>query len=57
MHIQSVTGAQSEFFQGKGGFVKFGYFEKYFIKKPRKKALQGKHLRVFLLDTLKLLFE
>ena len=43
-------------FQGRGGFMKLGHFNKYFIKKSRKKAPQGKPLEFFLLDTLKTTF-
>ena len=43
-------------FQGRGGFVKLGHFDKHFIKKSRKKAPQGKILEFFLLDTLKTTF-
>ena len=49
-----ITGAQPEIFQGRGGFVKSGQFDKIFIKKTQeKKALQGKIWEFFLLDTLK----
>ena len=33
-----IASAQPEIFQGKGGFVKLGHFDKHFIKKSRKKA-------------------
>ena len=49
-------GAQPEIFLGRGSFVKLGHFDKHFIKKPRKKAPQGKFLKFFLLDTLKTTF-
>ena len=49
-----LTGAQPEMFQGRGGFVKLGHFDKYFIKKSRKKGSAGKNFVVFfLLDILK----
>ena len=48
--------AQPEIFQGRGGFVKLGRFDKYFIKKSRKKAPQRKISSFFLLDTLKTTF-
>ena len=44
---------QPEIFQGWGGFVKLGHFDKRFLKKLRKEAPQGKMLEFFLLDTLK----
>ena len=42
--------AQPEFFQGRGGFVELGYFDKLFDKNTRKKALQGDTLELILLD-------
>ena len=51
-----MAGAQPEIFQGRGGFVKLGHFDKNFIKKSRKKVPQGKKLEFFLLDTLKTTF-
>ena len=50
------TGAQPEIFQGRGGFVKLGHFDKHFFKNSRRKALQGKILEFFLSDTLKTAF-
>ena len=50
-----MTGAQPEIFQGRGGFVKLGHFDKLFVKN-QKKAPQGKILELFLLDTLKTTF-
>ena len=50
------SGVQPEIFQGRGGFVKLGHFNKHFIKKSRKKAPQRKILEFFLLDTLKTTF-
>ena len=54
--LTSLSGAQPEIFQGRGGFVKLRHFDKYFIKKSRKKAPQGKILEFFLLDALKTTF-
>ena len=34
------AGMQPEIFQGRGGFVKLGHVDKYFIKKSRKNAPQ-----------------
>ena len=49
------TGAQSEIFVGREGFVKLGHFDKHFVKNSRKKiAPQGKIF--FLLNTLKTTF-
>ena len=42
-----VTGALSEFFQGRGGFVELRYFAKYFVKKARNKGPAWKNFRVF----------
>ena len=50
------TGAQPELFQGRGGFVELGHFDKLFVKNTKKKALPGKILELFLLDTLKTTF-
>ena len=47
------SGAQPEIYQGRGGFVKLGHFDKNFIKKSRKKAPQEKTLEFFLSDALK----
>ena len=47
-----TSGAQPEIFQGRGGFLKLGHFDKHYIKKSRKKA-QRKMLEFFLLDTLR----
>ena len=55
-HPPNITGAQPDIFQGRGGFVKLGHFDKHFIKKSRRKATQGKILEFFLLDTLKTTF-
>ena len=52
------TGAQSEIFRDRGGFVKLRHFDKHFIRKSRKKEPQGKILEFFSLkDTLKIHFE
>ena len=32
-------GTQPDIFQGRGGFMKLGHFDKYFMKKSRKKIL------------------
>ena len=42
-----MAGAQPEIFQGKGGFVEFGHFDKNFVKITRKKGPAVKHLGVF----------
>ena len=51
-----LSAAQPETFQGWGGFVKLGYFDKHFIKKSRKTAPQGKILEFLLLDARKTAF-
>ena len=38
---------QLEIFQGRGGFVKLGHFDKHFVKNSRKKGPAGKNFRVF----------
>ena len=49
-----ITGVQTEIFQGRGGFVELGHFDKHFIKNTRKKkGPQGKILEFFHLDTVK----
>ena len=50
------TSAHPEIFQGRGGFMKLGHFDKHFFKKSRKKAPQGNISEFFLLDTLKITF-
>ena len=47
------TGAQPEIFQGRGGLVEFGHFNKYFVKNTRKKSLARKDFCFFLPDILK----
>ena len=34
------AGAQSEIFQGRGGFGELGHFDKHFVKNLRKKAVE-----------------
>ena len=36
------TGTEQEFFQGRGGFMEFGHFNKHFVKNTRKEDLTGK---------------
>ena len=50
------AGAQLEVFQGRGGFLKLGHFDKHFVKNSRKKGPVGKLSELFLLDTLKTAF-
>ena len=35
-------GAQWDIFQGRGGFVEFGHFNKHFVQNPREKDPHGK---------------
>ena len=42
-----MAGAQPEIFQGRGGFMKLGHFDKQFFKKSRKKGPAGKNFGVF----------
>ena len=54
---RDVAGVQPEIFQGRGGFVKLGRFDKHFIQKSRKKVPQAKKIwSFFFLDTLKTTF-
>ena len=41
------TGAQPEIFQGRGGLVELGHFDKHFVKNTKKKGSAGKYLGVF----------
>ena len=45
-----------ENFQGRGGFVELGHFDRRFVKSTKKMAPQGKNLELFLLDSLKTTF-
>ena len=45
-YIQTA-GAQPEIFQGRGGFVKLGHFDKHFIKNSRTRGHAGEHFGVF----------
>ena len=50
------AGAEPEIFQGRGGFVDFGYFDKHFVKTQEKKGSTGNNFEFFLLDILKTTF-
>ena len=50
------TSAQPEIFQGRGGFIKLGNFDKHFLINSRKKVPEGKYLGFFFLDTFKTIF-
>ena len=39
--------AQPEIFQGRGGFVELGHFDKDFVKNTRNKGPTGKNFEVF----------
>ena len=43
----SHAGAQPEIFQGSGGFIKLGHFDKHFVKNTQKKGPAGKNFGVF----------
>ena len=47
MLVFQTAGAQSEFFQGRGGFVKLGFFHKHFVKKSRTKGHAGVDFGLF----------
>ena len=42
-----ISGTQPEVFQGSGGFVELGHFDKHFVKNKEKKSSQGKNLEFF----------
>ena len=44
---QMLSGAQSEIFQGWGGFVELGQFDKLSVKDTRKKGSAGKIFAAF----------
>ena len=44
---QMLSDAQSEIFQGWGGFVELGQFDKLFVKDTRKKGFAGKIFGAF----------
>ena len=44
---QMLSGAQSEIFQGWGGFVELGQFDKLSVKDTRKKVSVGKIFAAF----------
>ena len=50
------AGVQLEIFQGRADFVELRQFDKHFVKNTRKKISQGKHLEIFILDTVKTTF-
>ena len=43
----SHAGPQPEFFQGKGGFMELGHFNKHFVKNKQKKGPPGKNFGIF----------
>ena len=50
------TGAQSEIFKGKGGFVELEHFDNHFVKNITKKGPAEKQMEFFLLGNLKTTF-
>ena len=50
------VGAQPEIFQGRGGFVEQGHFDKHFVKNTQEKGPAEKILEFFLQDTFKTTF-
>ena len=46
--VKQEAGAQPKIFQGRGGFLESGHFDKYFAKKHKKKRLRRENLGVFL---------
>ena len=55
-NTQGEAGSQPEIFQGRGGFVELGHFDKFFVKNTREKSPQRKILELLLLDSLKSTF-
>ena len=49
------AGAQPEIFQGRGGFVELGQFDKDLVKNTKKKA-RKETLKIYVLDTVKTTF-
>ena len=47
IHLKIDAGVQWDIFQGKGGFVELGYFDKLFIKNARKKCHPSKNFWAF----------
>ena len=54
---QMLSGAQSEIFQGWGGFVELGQFDKLFVKDKKKRSRREKFWSFFSQILLKLHFE
>ena len=46
-NVNQKPGAQPKMFQGRGGFVELGHFDKHFVKNTRKKGPAGEHFGVF----------
>ena len=56
--LQAINpGAKPEIFQERRGLFEKVYFDKQFIENTWKKYLEGKKFGLFLLDTLKAVFE
>ena len=51
-----AAGVQPEVFQGSGGFLEFGHFNKHFVKNTRAEGPVGKTFAFSFLDTLKTTF-
>ena len=48
----SDSGVRPEIFQGMGGFVESGHFDRYFVNKTLEKKDRRRNWKFFLLDTL-----
>ena len=46
-YSRTYAGAQPEIFQGRGGFVESGHFDKHFDKNTRKERPAGKSFGIF----------
>ena len=56
-NTQREAGSQPEMFQGRGGFLELGHFDKLFVvKNTREKSPQREILELLLLDSLKSTF-
>ena len=43
IHINKSSGTQPDIFQGRGGFVELGHFDKLFVKNTKKRLLSPRY--------------
>ena len=55
-NTQGEAGSQLEIFQGRGGFLELGHFDKLLVKNTTEKSPQRKILELLLLDSFKSTF-